>query len=195
MEKRSILLAGIPIIGTLAVANLMFFWLAPDVDCKMLVYCFCFGAIIIQGTTSAVLGYKFGMQKSMPVLVSGTAFALGILVAGGVMLALSAPFQMALYFMIVFAVLYLICVGFLACIAADELWDRVENAVIDSPSISHPLRDWINTLRATFSRHREGETDAERHVRNNREIHPDPASQSSGGAVEPPPLPNRGTLN
>lgn len=193
MEKRTILLAGIPIAGALVVANLLFFWLAPDVDCKILVYGFGLGIILIQGVVSGVLWHCFGAQKATPMVVSGTSFALGILVAGGIMLALEAPFQMALYFLIIFSILYLICAGYLSCIAADELWERVENAVIDPPSIRHPLRDWLQSFRATFSRRHQGETDAERHVRNNREIHPDPASHSSDVPADPPPLPNRGT--
>lgn len=183
MEKRTLLLAGIPIAGLLVVANLLFFWLAPDVDCKLLVYGFSLGVILIQGVTSGVLWHCFGAQKATPMVVSGTSFALGILVAGGIMLALDAPFQMALYFLIVFSVLYLICAGYLSCIAADELWERVENALIDPPSVRHPLRDWLQSFRATFSRRRPGESDAERHVRNNREV-------SSDIPPMPPPKPN-----
>lgn len=195
MEKRTLLLAGIPIAGLLVVANLLFFWLAPDVDCKILVYGFGLGIILIQGIVSGVLWHCFGAQKATPMVVSGTSFALGILVAGGIMLALEAPFQTALYFLIVFSVLYLICAGYLSCIAADELWERVENAIIDPPSVRHPLHDWLQSFRATFSRRHQGETDAERHVRNNREIRPDSDSHSSDVPAGPPPLPNRGILN
>lgn len=193
MEKRTLLLAGIPIVGLLVVVNLLFFWLAPDVDCKMLVYGFGLGVILIQGVVSGVLWHCFGTQKATPMLVSGTAFALGVLVAGGIMLALDAPFQMTMYFLIVFAVLYLICAGYLTCIAADELWERVENAVIDPPSIRHPLRNWFQSFRAAFSRRRPGESDAERHVRNNREAHPEPEPEPIRIQSSPPPLPGRQT--
>lgn len=191
MKKRTLLLVGIPIAGLLVVANLMFFWLAPDVDCKMLVYGFGLGAILIQGVASGVLWHCFGAQKAIPMIVSGTSFALGILVAGGIMLALDAPFQIALYFLIVFSVLYLICAGYLSCIAADELWERDENAVIDSPSISHSLRDWLNSFCATFSRRHRGETDAERHVRNHRDVRPAHVSEPNPVLRDPPPLPPR----
>ena len=193
MEKRTLLLAGIPIAGLLVVANLLFFWLAPDVDCKLLVYGFSLSVILIQGVTSGVLWHCFGAQKATPMVVSGTSFALGILVAGGIMLALEAPFQTALYFLIVFSVLYLICAGYLSCIAADELWERVENAVIDPPSVRHPIRDWLQSMRSTFSRRRPGESDAERHVRNNREVHPEPAPEPVRILSGPPPLPGRQT--
>ena len=191
MEKRTLLLAGIPIAGALVVANLLFFWLAPDVDCKMLVYGFGLGIVLIQGVASGILWHCFGAQKATPMVVSGTSFALGILVAGGIMLALAAPFQTALYFLIVFFVLYLICAGYLSCIAADELWERVENAVIEPPSVRHPLRDWLQSFRATFSRRRPGESDAERHVRNNREVHPEPVPEPVHIQSSPPPLPGR----
>lgn len=102
------------------------------------------------------------------------------------MLALEAPFQTALYFLIVFSVLYLICAGYLSCIAADELWERVENAVIDPPSVRHPIRDWLQSMRSTFSRRRPGESDAERHVRNNREIPPTPLFESNSVLADPP---------
>ena len=107
MEKRTLLLTGIPIAGLLVVANILFFWLAPDVGCKLLVYGFSLGVILIQGVASGILWHCFGTQKATPMIVSGTSFALGILVAGGIMLALEAPFQTALYFLIVFSVLYL----------------------------------------------------------------------------------------
>lgn len=191
MEKRTLLLAGIPIAGALVVVNLLFFWLAPDVDCKMLVYCFSLGAILIQGIASGVLWHFFGAQKATPMVVSGTSFALGILVAGGIMLALEAPFQMALYFLIVFSVLYLICAGYLSCLAADELWNRVENAVIELPSIRHPIRDWLRAMRTAFSRRRPGESDAERHVRNNRVIPPTAVFEPNPDLPDPPPLPPR----
>lgn len=191
MEKRTLLLAGIPIAGLLVVANLLFFWLAPDVDCKILVYGFGLGIILIQGIVSGVLWHCFGAQKATPMVVSGTAFALGILVAGGIMLALEAPFQMTLYFLIVFSVLYLICAGYLSCIAADELWERVENAVIDPPSVRHPIHDGLQSFRATFSRRRPGESDAERHVRNNREVRPAHVSEPIPALPDPPPLPPR----
>lgn len=191
MEKRTLLLAGIPIAGALVVANLLFFWLAPDVDCKMLVYGFSLGVILIQGVASGVLWHCFGTQKTTPMIVSGTSFALGILVAGGIMLALEAPFQTALYFLIVFSVLYLICAGYLSCLAADELWERVENAVIDPPSVRHPIRDWLQSMRSTFSRRRPGESDAERHVRINRDVHSIPTPQPVHTQSAPPPLPGR----
>lgn len=191
MEKRTLLLAGIPIAGLLVVANLLFFWLAPDVGCKLLVYGFSMGVILIQGVTSGVLWHCFGAQKATPMVVSGTSFALGILVAGGIMLALEAPFQTALYFLIIFSVLYLICAGYLSCIAADELWERVENAVIDPPSAHHPIRDWLRAMRTTFSRRRPGESDAERHVRNNREVNPEPVPDPVPVQSGPPPLPGR----
>ena len=192
MEKRTILLAGIPASGILAVANLLFFWLAPDVSCKILVYGFCSGVILIQGITTAVLWYYVGLPKALPVAVSGTSFALGIVISGGLMLALNAPFRMALYFLIVFSVLYLICVGFLSCIAADALWDSPENAITGESSGWNPVGEWLRTMRAAFSRHRPGESTAERHVRNNREVPSQPAVFPAH-VPSPPPLPSRRT--
>lgn len=78
---------------------------------------------------------------------------------------------------------FFLYVGDTSCLAADELWERVENAVIDPPSVRHPIRDWLQSMRSTFSRRRPGESDAERHVRNNREV-------SSDIPSTPPPKPN-----
>lgn len=191
MEKRTILLAGIPSAGALVVANLLFFWLAPDVDCKLIVYIFCLGTILIHGITSAVLWHFFGARKAIPMVVSGSSFALGILVAGCMMLALKAPFRMALYCLIVLFVLYLICAGYLSCLAADEIGERVENTIIDPPSVRRLFHDWMQSVKATFGRRRPGESVAERHVRNNKEVYPESISDSTSINLNPPPLPNR----
>ena len=190
MKKKTLLLIGIPAVGALVVANLLYFWLAPDVACKMLVYGFCFGVILLQSMALAVLWHFCGPQKVTPILVSGTAFGLGILAAGGIMLTLDAPFRTALYFLIIFSVLYLICVGYLSCIAADELWNRAENAVITLPSPRHSIRERFSELRTTFSRRRRGETEAEHHVRNRREVRPAP-NPATTHSPSPPPLPPR----
>lgn len=191
MEKKTLLLISIPIAGALVVANLLYFWLAPDVACKMLVYGFCFGVILLQGVGSSILWHFFGSQKATPMVVSGSAFGIGVLAAGGIILALDAPFRTALYFLIIFAVLYLICAGYLSCIAADELWNRVENAVITLPSPRRSIREWFSEFRATFNRRRRGETDAEHHVRNRREVRPAPNPTSTQTPSQPPPLPSR----
>lgn len=191
MKKKTLLLIGIPIVGALVVANLLYFWLAPDVACKMLVYCFCFGTILLQGIASAVLWHFCSPQKAAPMIVSGSAFGLGILAAGGTMLTLDAPFRTALYFLIIFSVLYLICAGYLSCVAADELWNQVENAVITLPSLRHSIRDWFSSMRTVFSRRWPGETDAERHVRNNREVRSASVTESIPILPDPPPLPPR----
>ena len=187
MEKKTLLLIGIPVIGALAVANLLYFWLAPEVACKMLVYGFCFGVILLQGIASVVLWHFFGSQKATPMVVSGTAFGLGILAAGGIMLTLDAPFRTALYFLIIFSVLYLICAGYLSCIAADELWNRPENATITPHSLRRSIREWWRT---TFSRRRPCETTAERYVRNRRDVRPAP-NPATTHSPSPPPLPPR----
>lgn len=191
MEKKTLLLIGIPVVGALVVANLLYFWLAPDVACKMLVYGFSFGVILLQGVASVVLWHFFGPQKATPMVISGSSFGLGILAAGGIMLTLDAPFRIALYFLIIFAVLYLICAGYLSCVAADELWNQVENAVIALPSPRHSIREWFADLQATFSRHRRGETDAEHYVRNRREVRPSPNPTPTQIPSGPPPLPSR----
>ncbi|MBR3974218.1 MAG: hypothetical protein IKJ99_09765 [Oscillospiraceae bacterium] len=184
MEKRTLLLVGIPLAGALAVVSLLFFWLAPDVECRMLVYGFGMGVITVQGIGDWVLWHFFGGQKAAPMMVSGTAFALGILTAGGVMLALNAPFRTALYYLIVFSVLYLISVGFLSCLAADELWESVENAMLEVPSIRSSMADWLRDFRSVFSRRRPGETEAERYERSLR-------PESDSDRPSPPPLPGR----
>ena len=191
MEKKTLLLIGIPVIGALVVANMLYFWLAPDVVCKMLVYGFCFGVILLQGVASVVLWHFFGPQKATPMVVSGSAFGLGIIAAGGIMLTLDAPFRTSLYFLIIFSVLYLICAGYLSCVAADELWDRVENSVITLPSPRHSIREWFSELRATFSRRRRGKTDAEHYVRNRREVRPASNPVTTQTPSGPPPLPPR----
>ena len=187
MEKKTLLLIGIPVAGALVVANLLYFWLAPDVACKMLVYCFCLGVILLQGVASIVLWHFFGPKKATSMAVSGSAFGLGIIAAGGIMLTLDAPFRTSLYFLIIFSVLYLICAGYLSCVAADGLWDRVENSVITLPSPRHSIREWFSSIRSIFSRSQPEETDAEHHVQNRRDERPSPNPTPSG----PPPLPGR----
>lgn len=191
MEKRTLFLISIPAFGTFVVANLLYFWLAPDVVCKMLVYYFCFGVILLQSVASVVLWHFFGLQKATPMVVSGSAFAFGILTGGGVMLGLNAPFKTALYFLIVFSVLYLICAGYLSCIAADELWRQVENAVITPPSPRHSIRDWFSSMCAIFNRRQKGETIAEHYVRNARNMRSGDRQIPPNNQAAPPPLPGQ----
>lgn len=191
MEKKTLLLATIPIVGVFVVATLLYLWLAPDVASKMIVYMFCFGTLIIQGTASCVLWHYVGSSHAMPVVVSGSAFTLSILVAGCMILAVDVPFGMALYFLVIFSVLYLVCVGYLACVATDDLWNQAENTIVELPSVRHSLHDWLQSLKATFSRRRPGETDAERHVRNSNMTHPGPFTPHPPVSHGPPPLPGR----
>lgn len=191
MERKTLLRIGIPVVGALAVANLLYFWLAPDVACKMLVYYFCFGVILLHGITSVVLWRFFGPQKATPMVVSGSAFGLGIFAAGGIMLTLDAPFRTALYFLIIFSVLYLICAGYLSCIAADALWTQDENAVAAPPTPRRSLRDWFSSLHTVFRRRRPQASDTEHHVRNGREVNPAHVPSPPQTPAGPPPLPER----
>lgn len=191
MEKKTLLLASIPIVGVFVVATLLYLWLAPDVASKMIVYMFCFGTLIVQGTVSGVLWHFTGPSHAMPVVVSGSAFTLSTLMAGCMILILDAPSRMALYFLAIFSMLYFVCIGYLTCVAADDLWNRAENTIVELPSVRRSLRDWLQALKGTFSRRQPGETDAERHVRNsntNRSGLFDPQPTVSPG---PPPLPGR----
>lgn len=191
MEKKTLLLATIPIVGVLVVATLLYLWLAPNVASKMIVYMFCFGTLIVQGTVSGVLWHFIGSSHAMPVVVSGSAFTLSTLVAGCMILVLDVPFRMALYFLAIFSMLYFVCVGYLTCVAADDLWNRAANTIVELPSIRRSLRDWLQALKGTFSRRQPGETDAERHVRNSNMSHPGPFTPHPPVSHGPPPLPGR----
>lgn len=191
MEKRMLLLVGIPVVGVLVVATLIYFWLAPDVASKIIVYLFCLGILLVQGSVSSTLWHYLGAEKATPTVVSGSAFALGVFAAGCVILVLDAPFRIALYFLAIFSVLYVICVGYLSCMAADELWSRAESTIVEMPSIRNAFHEWLQSMKVAFQRRRPGETDAERHVRNNREIHASTAVPRTQARSGPPPLPGR----
>lgn len=179
MDKKKLLLAGIPITGVAAVANLLYFWLAPNVGCKLLVYGFCFGTLLIQFILSVALRHYSDVQKALPMVVSGSAFSLGVLVAGGMLLAFNAPVRTAFYFLLIFFVLYLICAGYLSCMVVHGLWQNTtENR--SSPSLWERLK---RVLRE-FNRHQPGETDAERRVRNSQQ-----SSTYTPPQSPPPPLP------
>lgn len=194
MEKRTIILISIPLAGAGVVASLLYLWLAPSVSSKLFVYIFCAGILLIEGCLSGVLWYFFGLRKAAPVMVSGTAFVLGIMVASSVLLLLNAPVRMALYYLFVLTILYLICVGYLSCVAAEELWERVEHTTIEMPVIRHPIRNWIRKTRAVFGRRRPGESAAERYVRINRELdEEEEPEEPEAPHAGPPPLPGQRT--
>lgn len=185
MDKKKLLLFGIPVAGLLIVANLLYFWLAPNVGCKFLVYGFCFGCILFQCTLSIVLHHYLGIPKTLPVIISGSAFSLGTLVAGGMLLALNAPSRTALYFLLIFSILYLICVGYLSCAAAHEL---LSNAPANQTRLS--VRERVKAFFRELSPRRSGETAAQKHVRNKqRPNRSEPASDQLQSS--PPPLPER----
>lgn len=191
MEKKTIILVGIPLAGVAVVTSLLYVWLAPSVSCKLLVYIFCASTLLIEGCLSSSLWYFFGLQKAAPVMVSGTAFALGVLVAGSVLLLLDAPIRMALFYLIILTILYLICVGYLSCVAAEALWERAERTTLEMPVIHHPLRTWLREVRVAFSRRRPGESAAQRYVRTNQELRSEAESENMHAG--PPPLPGQRT--
>ena len=161
MEKNDRLLIGIPAAGAMIVANLLYFWLVPDGTCKMLVCGFCVGVMLLQGGASIALWRLFGAQKALPVVVSGSAFAIGIFTAGGILLTIDVSVRTALYFLVIFCVLYLVCIGYLSCVAAEEVWSRTRNGGIVQLMRKGSLRNRISLWRKYPD-----ETDAERAVRN-----------------------------
>lgn len=188
MEKKTILFAGILTVEGLLAATLFYWWLAPDVASKTIVYLFLGGTLIVQGVGTGVLWHYVGTSKAMPVIVCGSVFVLGILVAGCLVLVLDAPARIALYFLGIFCVLYAICVGYLSYGAAETLWNVGEDSIVELPSIRHSLRDWMKAMKAAFTRRQPGETEAQRQVRSHHDVHSDTHPHTPAG---PPPLPRR----
>ncbi len=187
MTRRKLLFGGIPALGLLAVINLLYFWIAPNVPCKMVVYAFGVAVILVQTVTTTLLWHFCGSEKATASLVSGSSFGLGIIAACGVLLSLNAPVKTAVFFLTVFTVLYLVCLGYLVCMATESFWNRPENATAISHRARPTVREWIHTAVRSFSRRRPGETDAERHIRITRNA-PEPPQPAS---ALPPPLPGQ----
>lgn len=110
MRTNRFALYLIPLLGIAAIPQILFFWLAPEVQCYITVYVF--GTVITaaQLIVSFVMWMKFGTRKSAAVTAVGSGITLAMLLAGGILLATGATVRTAIYCLAVISVIYVAAV-------------------------------------------------------------------------------------
>lgn len=183
MDRRKLLMMGLPFAGMLLAMSLLYFWVVPETECRLIVYGFGMGTVLLQCGVTVALWHFTEPRVAIGAGVVGTTFMLAILVAGGVLLALDAPVRMGIYFLTIDEILYIICVGCLSCAALGQRWNQTDNRA-ERWTLHGAIRNWWREAWMSLRRH-SGETDAEHYVRKNRELSAEQAQTS------PPPLPER----
>lgn len=113
MNKKSLML--IPVFGLFAIPQLLYFWLAPETESSIAVYCF--GTVL--SIVHLLLAYYLAITKEIRVvmgtIVIGTVVWIAGLITGGILLGADATNRTAVFAMMIVCVSYIICVISLLC--------------------------------------------------------------------------------
>ncbi len=191
--RRNVFYA-IPLFLIAVALQLTFFWLAPDVKCKWIVYCI--GTIMTLSHLFLVfyLGSRFGTRRSAATVVAGTVIQAILLIASAALLIADATPRNAIFMLVIISVFYIAIVTSLALFieGATEPNDTGldlnlnENLNDDTPS----YRNSGTETRCNENNDRNNGTRRVGDV-----IHPDyrphPITEVGRRNYNPPPLPRR----
>lgn len=100
----------IPLLGIAAIPQILFFWLAPEVQCYITVYVFGTIITLAQLIITFAAWMRFGVRRTAAITVVGCCISLAMWIAGGILLGFSASIRTALYCLSIIAVVYVAAV-------------------------------------------------------------------------------------
>ena len=100
----------IPLFLLEMIFQLAFFWLAPDCECKWIVYIVISAMTISHLVLSFVLTDRFGIRRSAATIVSGTFIQVIMVSAGVILLFSQADKKNAVFSMVLLALFYALTV-------------------------------------------------------------------------------------
>ena len=110
MRKRHIPVL-LSLLGVAAIAQLLFFWLDPHVQCSMTVYLFTTCLTAVNTVLCFVLWIRRSTGRIPAAVIAGSGMWLAMLIAGGILLGIDAAVRTAVFCLSILAVLYLVCVA------------------------------------------------------------------------------------
>lgn len=110
MHKRHIPVL-LSLLGVAAIAQLLFFWLDPHVQCSMTVYIFTTCLTVVNTVLCFVLWIRRRAGRIPAAVIAGSGMWLAMLIAGGILLGIDAAVRTAVFCLSILAVLYLVCVA------------------------------------------------------------------------------------
>ena len=141
MNKKIIML--IPVFGLFIIPQLLYFWLAPDVACNIVIYCF--GTVLT--ISHLILSYTLAIKREIRVIAGvvtvGTIVWIIDLIAGAILLGVNASVRTSVFSLLIILVAYTICVVTLLCTTEDEsISDKDRGSENQNNHISNrPLRE------------------------------------------------------
>lgn len=97
----------IPLVMLEAVIQLLFFWLAPAVVSRWVVYAFWTVVSVAHLTLVFILGNKKGVRRSVPTILCGSLILLFLVATGIFMLATNGTFRNTIFLMSIITILYM----------------------------------------------------------------------------------------
>lgn len=110
MHKRHIPVL-LSLLGVAAIAQLLFFWLNPHVQCSMTVYIFTTCLTLVNTALCFILWIKSTPNRIPAAMLVGSGIWLVMLLVGGILLGIDAKVRTAVFCLTIIAVLYLVCVA------------------------------------------------------------------------------------
>lgn len=109
MNENRRLLYLIPLVGILAIPQILFFWLAPKVDCYFAVYIFGTLLTMIHAALSFYMLNTYGVRRAAATVTVGAVIATALLIVGAILLGGAATVRTACFSLAVVTVIYVIC--------------------------------------------------------------------------------------
>lgn len=146
----------IPLALVEALLQLVFFWLAPDVDCFWVVYTFGTVMSLIHIGLVFVIGATYGARRCMATIVSGSICQAILFTACAVLLTSGANIRDAIFALLIVSIIYAVVVTLLVfSIKSDNITDTFSYVPVNNEknncledSASHLNNDQIVNLKA-----------------------------------------------